>query len=372
MSDLMRITSRDAFAEVLAEARAHTRALDPSRWPVLQSIATQLEFMARTTARGRIPHPDDRTRTNLGPLGLREFGELDPEYADALGELDYTFARYHLLPPGPAVMRRGILQVWSGRESYHKLILEPGVPRTVGTARADFVVYADAGGSPHFQIVWDGVCAHVQALDPHRITVDGEPCFVGELANRGWMTAGRTSFRFLVEDYTPPPGPVTPSEAGLAALAQLRVPCDAGTLYAVVDAARSERALQLIEESVDPYASLFDGERGRAFDDVAPYLVHLRSDSRLLERVVHEGWGDAWGVFLVSKKPLEAVRRHLRQFLMVEVEGEADRVFFRFYDPRVLKSLEPVFSREQRAALLRALDAVYYESSDTLAVLAAG
>lgn len=372
MSELMRITSRDAFAEVLAEARAHTRALDPSRWPALQSVAAQLEFMAQATARGRVPHPDDCARISLGPLAVREFAELDPEYADALAELDYTFARYPLLPSGPAVPRRGILQVWSGRESFRKLILEPGVPRTVGTARADFVVYADPAGGPHFQIVWDGVCAHVQALDPYRITVDGEPCFVGEMADRGWMTAGRTTFRFIVEVHTPPPGPVTPSEAGLAALAALRVPRDAGTLYAVVDAARSERALQLIEESVDPYTSLFDGEQGRAFDDVAPYLVHLRGDSQLLERLVHEGWGDAWGIFLVSKAELEAVRRHLRQFLMVEVEGESDRVFFRFYDPRVLQALGPVFTREQRAALLRSLDGLYYESSDALVALDAG
>ncbi|MCY1013794.1 hypothetical protein OV079_51375 [Nannocystis pusilla] len=45
-------------------------------------------------------------------------------------------------------MRRGILQVWTGRDAFRKLILEHGVPRTVGTADADFVVHADASGSP--------------------------------------------------------------------------------------------------------------------------------------------------------------------------------------------------------------------------------
>ena len=54
MADLMRIISRDAFAAVLAEAQARTQALDPSRWPLLQQIAEQLEFMARTTTRGRV------------------------------------------------------------------------------------------------------------------------------------------------------------------------------------------------------------------------------------------------------------------------------------------------------------------------------
>lgn len=372
MAELMRITSRDAFAEVLGEATARTRAYDPSRWPVLRQIEGQLEFMARETARGRVPHPDDRGRTHLGPLAARDFAELDPEYADWLAELDYTFARYHVLAGGPPRPRRGVLQVWTGREGYRKLVLDPGEPRTVGAGGADFVVHADPAGTPQFQIVWDGVCAHVQAIDPHRISVGGRPCWNGEMANRGWMIAGRTTYRFLVEDFTPPAAPAAPGEAALAALATLRGLRDAGVLYAIVDAARADRPLELVEESVDPYASLYDGEQGRAFDDVAPYLVHLRSDSGLLERLVREGWGDAWGIFAVSRTGFDAVRRQLRRFLMAEVEGEPHRVFFRFYDPRVLRTLAPVFTPEQRADLLRDLDAIYYESPQGLATLDGG
>ncbi len=148
MPDLMRIVSRDAFAQVLGEARARTQALDPSQSATLRRIADQLELMARTTARGRVPHEDDRARVDIGLIAAREFEETDPRYADQLQELDYTYRRYPLLPPGPPVRRRGVLQVWSGRETWHKLVLEPGVPRTVGTAKADFVVDADGAGSP--------------------------------------------------------------------------------------------------------------------------------------------------------------------------------------------------------------------------------
>ncbi|MDC0716451.1 DUF4123 domain-containing protein [Nannocystis bainbridge] len=369
MPGLMRITSRDAFAEVLAEARARTRAYEPARWPLLRQIEDQLEFMAGATARGRVPHPDDRGRTGLGPLGVREFADTDPEYADWLGELDYTFARYDVLAPGPARRRRGILQVWSGREGFRKLVLVPGVARTVGTAEADFVVHGDRAGSPQFSVVWDGVCAHVQAIDPHRISVGGEPCWTGELANRGWMQAGRTTYRFLVEDFTQPPAPPNPGEAALRALAQLQGLRDAGTLYAIVDAARADRPLELVEESVDPYASLYDGEQGRAHDDVAPYLVRLGRGSGLLERLVGEGWGEAWGVFVVSGAEFEVVRRQLRRFLMIDLEGEAHRVFFRFYDPRVLQTVAPVLTADQRGDFLRHLEAVLYETPRALARL---
>lgn len=364
MSDLMRILSRDAFAEVLAEARRHTQALDPTRWPILRQVAAQLDFMASETRGGRVPHEDDRARTTLGPLAVRHFEEVDLEYADQLEELDYTFRRYPQLPAGPPVRRRGILQVWSGRESYRKLVLDLSTPRTVGSAGTDFVVHADPAGSPHFQILWDGVSAHVQALGAHRLSINGKFGWYGEMANRGWMTAVRTTYRFLVEDRTPPPEPVTPSPASLAALTELERRCDGGNLYAIIDAARSDRALQLVEESIDPYASLYDGEQGRAFDDIAPYLVHLQPNSWLLERLVTEGWGDAWGIYVESSAGFDKVRRHFRQFLKVEVEGEARPLFFRFYDPRVLRTFAEVMTPEQRAEFLAHLDALILEDTD--------
>ncbi|MFZ6182411.1 DUF4123 domain-containing protein [Nannocystis pusilla] len=363
MSDQMQILSRDAFAAVLSEVRQRTRELDPSRWALLQTIAAQLDFIAEKTARGRVPNEDDRARTTIGPLAARHLEQVDFEYADQLQELEYTFRRYDVLPAGSPVRRRGILQVWSGREGFRKLVLEPGVLRTIGTGRADFVVHGDPVGSPQFQIVWDGICAHVRAIAPHQIMVNGQPSWYGEMSNRGWVTAGRTTFRFLVEDRTPPPVPVSPTDASRAALAELVRSCDTGNLYAIIDAARSDRALQLVEESIDPYASLYDGEQGRAHDDVAPYLVDLQPDSWLLERLVSEGWNDAWGIYVESRAGFEKVRRHFRQFLAVEVEGKKNRMFFRFYDPRVLRAFAEVITPEQRIEFLSATDRVFFESS---------
>lgn len=364
MADVMRILSRDAFAQVLDEARRRTQALDPCRVPLLQQIEAQLEFIAQETAGGRVPHEDDRLRTTLGPLAARNLEDIDPEYADQLEELDYTFRRYPQLPLGPPVRRRGVLQVWSGRETYRKLVLDLGVPRTVGSANADFVVHGDAAGSSHFQIVWDGVSAHVQAEGSHRLTINGQPGWYGEMANRGWMTAVRTTYRFLVEDRTPPPEPLIPSAAAPAALAELERRCDTGNLYAILDAARSDRALQLVEESIDPYASLYDGEQGRAFDDIAPYLVHLQPNSWLLERLVTEGWGDAWGIYVESSAGFDKVRRHFRQFLKVAVQGEQHNLYFRFYDPRVTRTLSKVLTSEQRVEFLAHLDGLLLEDTD--------
>lgn len=371
----MRIVSRDAFAAVLHEATARTLQLDPSRWALLRGIQAQLAFMAQTTADSRIPNADERTRTTVGPIAARNLEDMDPAYADQLEELDYTFRRYHLLPAGPAIPRRAVLQLWSGPEAFRKLVLNPGEARIVGSASPDsqrtdntsppFQVRADPPLAPaHFEVLWDGVVAHVRPLGPNAITLDGLPALRGELAHRGWMTAARTTFRFIVEARTPPSPPRPPSAASTAALAILAPHREAGTLYAIIDAARSPRALELLEESVDPYASLYDGERGRAFDDVAPYLVHLDRNSELLERLVHEGWGEAWGIYLESRAGFEPLRRHLRQFLMVDAEGEPNRLFLRFYDPRVLRTFAEVITPEQRAELMAQIDMLLYETPE--------
>lgn len=364
MADIMRILSRDAFAAVLGQARSDTARRDPASWSVLRQIAGQLEFMAAATADGRVPTAAERRRTTLGPLAARNLEDSDPEYADTLEELDYTFIRYPLLPPGPPVRRRGVLQVWSGRAAFAKVELELGVPKAIANTGREFPPSGPPAGVPHFQIVWDGVCAHVQAIGGPKITVQGRAVWTAELANRTWMAAGATDFRFLVEDRTPPRTPAAPTAASRAALAELSRRCDAGNLYAIVDAARSRRALEVVEESVDAYASLYDGEQGRAFDDIAPYLVHLRGDSWLLERLVIEGWGDAWGVFLTSDAGFAAVRRHFRQFLMVHSEGEPQRLFFRFYDPRVMTTFAAVMTPEQRAEFMKDVTALWYEDGD--------
>jgi hypothetical protein len=50
---------------------------------------------------------------------------------------------------------------------------------------------------------------------------------------------------------------------------------------------------------------------------------------------VSEGWGDSWGIIMTSAAPLEDLYKHFRKFLIVEDE-EGKRLYFRFYDPRVI------------------------------------
>ncbi|MBW2522812.1 MAG: DUF4123 domain-containing protein, partial [Deltaproteobacteria bacterium] len=135
-------------------------------------------------------------------------------------------------------------------------------------------------------------------------------------------------------------------------------------LYAVVDAARSPRVRWLLQESIDEHRTLYEGVQGRTLDEVAPYLVRFSDDSTLLDRLLAGGWGDAWGIFFRSAAHPKEVRRHLRRFLMVRADEPHERLYFRYYDPRVMREFLPQANARQRADLLNGIDRLFVEGPD--------
>jgi Domain of unknown function (DUF4123) len=114
-----------------------------------------------------------------------------------------------------------------------------------------------------------------------------------------------------------------------------------GPLFAVLDATRDPlRILVMLRSSGEEYQSLYEGMQGKMLEAFAPYLVRLPGDSRLLEALVAQGWGQNWGIFVVSATDFKTLRKHFRTFLMVK-SPEGDRLYFRYYDPRVLRVYLP-------------------------------
>jgi hypothetical protein len=266
-----------------------------------------------------------------------------------------------MIPP-----RRAIVEVRSGSLLGAKALLLPGESLRIGrTERAHLVVARDPQMSGlHCSLSWDGERCLLRDEKSARGTmlagkrIEGE----AEVPHGSWIMAGETSFSLFFEAETPPreAEPLEPEIAAEAhrALARLR---EAPRLYAVLDAARDERILQLLHEAPDDHRSLYEGVQGEALADVAPYLVSFRKDSALLDRLVEEGWGRAWGIFLTSKKPFKDVRRHLRRFLMVEDDETRERLYFRFYDPRVLREVLPIATVRQEDEIFEGIDSFLCE-----------
>jgi hypothetical protein len=85
--------------------------------------------------------------------------------------------------------------------------------------------------------------------------------------------------------------------------------------------------------------SLFSGTAKEQYWAIAPYLFQV--DAEILEWLVAELWKEPWGIFALSKSNFEELRLHFKKFLLVQLpDGKV--WFFRYYDPRILKTYLPV------------------------------
>jgi hypothetical protein len=242
--------------------------------------------------------------------------------------------------------RRAIVEILWGPLGSRKAILEPGQSLRIGRSdRADLALPHDNRMSAmHLAVSWDGERCRVRDLGSSGGTlIQGERVIEADVASGTCVRAGGTTCRVSFEGRSSPDGEVPAEKA--AALRELG---QRSGLFAVVDASVGARPLQLLREAVDEHRSLYEGIRGEALAGSAPYLVGLRPDSGLLERLLAEGWGARWGIYLACARPFRDVRQHLRRFLIVEDDDSGQRYLFRFYDPRTLRVFLPSCTPRQR------------------------
>ncbi|HLJ87061.1 MAG TPA: DUF4123 domain-containing protein [Candidatus Angelobacter sp.] len=196
----------------------------------------------------------------------------------------------------------------------------------------------------HFSVEFDGACCRLTDLNSQNGTfVNGSRVQDAILVHNDVVAAGETSFVLgfgglgglgdgASKAAGAPEAAIGDPQGRLLSLLQHNFQ----PLYAILDAARDPQALTLLLQSQAQYQSLYEGPKGESLSDVAPYLVQLPKDSPLLPILVQEGWGKSWGVYLKCPAEFQAVRRHLRHFLEVR-QPNGEQVYFRFYDPRVLR-----------------------------------
>ncbi|XXT18671.1 DUF4123 domain-containing protein [Sorangium sp. So ce429] len=268
---------------------------------------------------------------------------------------------------------RAFLEVLSGPQACRRMTLVPGQEVRVGrTDEANVVVASDRQMSGvHFAIAFDGASCRVRDLASQKGTLlEGAAIQEAEVCDGDTIIAGNTWFRVrlrppwggaLSEDDQRLLEPLVRGVTG--ALREQGAP-----LFAIVDAARDERVLALLRESDAAYQSLYEGLQGQVMAEQAPYLVELGGGSLFDEVLVRRGWGMSWGVYVASREPFREVRRHLRKFLFVKDEAGRD-LYFRFYDPRVLRVFLPTCSARQSGAFFEGVEAFLMEGDAPEALL---
>ena len=134
-------------------------------------------------------------------------------------------------------------------------------------------------------------------------------------------------------------------------------------LYAVLDCARNDGIYPAVIASGCEFECLYTGELDAELAKAAPYLVKLERGHAFTDALIKNGWGDSWGIFLRASIPFKQVRRHLRTFLMV-YDPAIKPMYFRYYDPRVLRTFLPTCNSEQLATMFGPVQCYLLEDKD--------
>jgi hypothetical protein len=133
--------------------------------------------------------------------------------------------------------------------------------------------------------------------------------------------------------------------------------------FTILDAARIFGELDTAQKLQSKFLSLYKGQSEELLSSVAPYLFQYQSGSEFSTWLMEKGWGNAWGVFITSKVSLEDLQSHFRKFLMVKTE-DGKELYFRFYDPRVLRIFLPTCDDAQLREFFGPVDCYWLEDEN--------
>ena len=116
--------------------------------------------------------------------------------------------------------------------------------------------------------------------------------------------------------------------------------------YVLLDAARLGDELDAVLESNKNHVNLYQGSSALTLSRYAPYLFLYEEDSAFSSKILKEGWGQSWGIMVNAAQPQQVLRAHFRKFLIV-LNHKMEELYFRFYDPRVLRVFLPTCDGDQ-------------------------
>jgi hypothetical protein len=149
-------------------------------------------------------------------------------------------------------------------------------------------------------------------------------------------------------------------------LAEKRFPgifLEGAATFSILDGASIPDLLTVLHELRPDYECLFRGELKPDMAEVAPYLVQLEPESEFTDWVLEKGWGNHWGVLVTSSADLRALHRHFRTILVVH-DPEGKPLYFRYYDPRVLRIYLPTCNGDQLKEIFGPVESYVMENED--------
>lgn len=134
-------------------------------------------------------------------------------------------------------------------------------------------------------------------------------------------------------------------------------------IFVILDSARDDIIYPRLAESDVQKGSLLIGDQARELAAVAPYLVELDQEDPFTQWLLDQGWGKSWGIFAESEATFIELRHHFRSFLRVGDEN-GKTLFFRYYDPRVIRVFFPICDSAQLRTMFGPVKQYFVEGEE--------
>jgi hypothetical protein len=254
-----------------------------------------------------------------------------------------------------------IVESFSGPAAGRKFDLPDDIAIIFGrTEKARYVIPNDSHlSSAHFSLECHGEKCKIRDLSSTNGTfVNGARITEAEIAKGAVISAGSCAFKLCPGAPEEWIGYSSRQKNVLSRLFGYGQP-----VFAVLDAAREDRLPAFLQAYSVEHFSLYEGQGGDELKDVAPYVALLPKGSTLWPLLMKEGWGKNWGIYLNSDAELTKVRDHLRRLLTVKDE-DGRLLYFRFYDPRVLRIFLPTCTPEENTDFFGPISRFVMEGED--------
>ena len=133
--------------------------------------------------------------------------------------------------------------------------------------------------------------------------------------------------------------------------------------FLLFDAARAEDNLSIAKQLNSSNVSLYRGTNDEELNDFAPFLFIYDDHSEFATWYVKNGWGNSWGLIIKSEYLIEQNLNHFQKILIVKTE-ENQEIYFRFYDPRVLRIFLPTCDEKQLKEFFGPIEQFICEDED--------
>jgi hypothetical protein len=137
----------------------------------------------------------------------------------------------------------------------------------------------------------------------------------------------------------------------------------APAVFSLIDAARDEQIYPALLKADCEWLCLYRGDAAMTMAEVAPYLVELDPQAQFTSWLLEKGWGNSWCVFLHASVAIERLQAHFRRLVMAQLP-DGRMVYFRFYDPRVLRAYLPTCTPEEAATVFGPVERFLVEPED--------